>query len=62
MATNTKDIPFTQEELKILCTLLSQLSYKLGDAQIILPIADKLQSFIDPEPSATEVKEALSTN
>lgn len=61
MAT-TKDIPFAQEELKILVTLLSQLSYKLGDAQLVLPIVDKIQGFIDPEPSATEVKEALKTN
>ena len=39
-------IDFTQEELKIVVACLAQISYKLGDARLVLPIVDKLRERI----------------
>lgn len=43
-------LDLSQEELKLLVSILIHLNYKLEDARIIIPLADKIRKEIIEEP------------
>lgn len=49
-----KQVELSQDELKVILTILLQIQYKLTDSKIILPIVEKLEANLDPEPVAQE--------
>ena len=50
-----KQVELDQKELRAVITILCQVSYKLGDAKIVLPLVEKLEAYLDPEEPKTEV-------
>lgn len=45
-------LQFSQAELKILFNVMNSVSVKLGDAKLLLPIADKILEKIKPDPKS----------
>lgn len=51
----------TQDELRVLIVILSQLSYKLNEAPAVLELVAKLKKYVvpdEPPPADTEPREA----
>ena len=55
-------IDLSQDELKVIVTLILQLRLTLPDASIVLPIMTKLQKEIIPDPPKEEKKEEVKEN
>lgn len=49
-----KQVELSQSELQVLVTILCTVQYKLTDARVVLPLVEKLESFLDPEPATPE--------
>lgn len=50
-------INLSQDELKVLNNIILQVSFPLGDAKVVIPIIEKIQShIIDPDKNLTKVE------
>jgi len=47
---DSETLEFTQEELRVLAVILSQVSMKITDAIIVVPIFEKIRSKVKEEP------------